>query len=123
MIAFPISRWSIIAAAYLVGGVLAILTRSKSVVTFDRAAGTATLERTRPVTRTARHVVAMAGIKTIEVEPLATTRGKTFRIRLVLEEGDALPFSEYGSLDVEALDSIAQEVFRWLNAMPGYAVS
>jgi hypothetical protein len=98
------------------GGAIAVLVPA-TLIHFDRRSGTVTLSRRGAFSSGTLRTVPLASVREVEVESVPDSDGgHTFRVRLLIEGLDPLPFTPWSSSGKEPKRMTMEVVRDWLGA-------
>ena len=98
----------------LVGAAIAILPRN-TFIRFDRDRGEVTIDRIGTVLPRQQRTIPLDQIHMVEVqEQRGSKGGSTYRVRLLIVDGDPVNFTEYSSSGRGSKDELAETVRTWL---------
>jgi hypothetical protein len=101
--------WAFVA----LGSGFAMLTRN-TWIKFDRVDGQVSLSRVGIILPPKRLSIPLAAIASVDVEEDRDSDSTTYRVRLLLKEGDPVNFTEYSTSGRGAKDELAEAVRTWL---------
>jgi hypothetical protein len=98
----------------LIGAAIAILPRN-TMIRFDRERGEVTIDRIGTVLPRQQRTIPLDQIHTVDVqEQRGSKGGSTYRVRLLVTEGEPVNFTEYSSSGRGAKEELAETVRTWL---------